>query len=344
MQDGASGLSPRQHALLLAAVQEFIANAEPVGSQQLATRHTLGVRAAMVRNLLSELEEAGFLLQPHTSAGRVPTEKGFRYFVDHVAPTLPFRDRAQIELHYSAPPADLNALIRDTSRLLAAMTGQAALVSAPRLESLTVEEVRFIRLREREVLAIFIAIPSGVHNRLMALDRDYSQPELERMGAFLNESLVGRTLEQARDWINDNLREERARYDQFRRTALELGGAAVGPATPAELYVEGSAQALEQPEFANPGKLRELLRALDDKDALLDLLERALTQFGPVIAIGSENPDARLAGLSVVAASYARGASQLGGLAILGPVRMDYERLIPLVGYTAKALSRVLGQ
>ena len=126
-------LSHRQNALLLAAVQEFINTAEPVGSQQLAARHHLGVRAAMVRNLMGELEEAGFLKQPHTSAGRVPTDRAFRYYVDHLTPSSPidFHDRAQIELHYSAPPADFNEIVRDTSRLLALMTGQAALVMAP---------------------------------------------------------------------------------------------------------------------------------------------------------------------------------------------------------------------
>src|SRR5579859_7074246 len=113
MENSAKELSQRQHALLLAAVQEFIASAEPVGSHQLVQRHTLGVRAAMVRNLMAELEEAGFLAQPHTSAGRIPTDRGFRYFVDHVTTTIPFRDRAQIELHYSAPAVDRATVIRD---------------------------------------------------------------------------------------------------------------------------------------------------------------------------------------------------------------------------------------
>jgi heat-inducible transcriptional repressor len=342
METGAKELSPRQHALLLAAVQEFIVSAEPVGSHQLAQRHTLGVRSAMVRNLMGELEEAGFLMQPHTSAGRIPTERAFRYFVDHLAAAIPFHDRAQIELHYSAPPLDANAVIRDTSRLLALMTGQAAMVTAPRLESLILERVQFVRLREREVLAVFVAAAGGSENRLVAADRDYHQAELDRMAAYLNESLAGQTLDQARAWIEKSLREDRANYDHFMRAALTLGGAITRTATPAELYVEGSIKALEQPEFADRDKLRELLRALEDKTAILDLLDRTLTQSGAIVSIGSENVDARLAGFSVVAASYASGSMPLGSLAILGPVRMDYERVIPLVNYTAKALSRVL--
>lgn len=342
MQSDAKELTQRQHTLLLAAVQEFIASAEPVGSHHLASRHMLGVRSATIRNLLGELEDAGFLSQPHTSAGRVPTDKAFRYFVDHVTLAIPFKDRAQIELHYSALPPDLNAVIRDTSRLLALMTGQAALVRAPKLESLMIEQVRFLRLREREVLVIFVAPAGSVQNRLVTAERDYTQSELDRMAAYLKDSLSGRSLEQARGWIEENLRQERARYDHFMRGALLLGEALMRPAGPAELYVEGSARAMRQPEFADSSRLRELLQALEDKDALLDLLDRALEQNGPMISIGSENFDVRLAGFSVVAAAYASGGSQLGSLAVLGPVRMDYERVIPLVSYTAKALSRAL--
>jgi len=342
MESGAKELSQRQHALLLAAVQEFIASAEPVGSPQLAQRHTLGVRSAMVRNLMADLEDAGFLVQPHTSAGRIPTDRGFRYFVDHVTTTIPFSDRAQIELHYSAPAADRSAVIRDTSRLLALMTGQAALVTAPRLESVMIERVQFVRLREREVLIIFVAVADGVQNRIVTADQDYDQAELDRMAAYLNESLAGRTLGQAREWIAESLRDDRANYDRFMRAALTLGGAVVAAGASAEVYVDGSINAIEQPEFMDHDKLRELLRALEDKTALLYLLDRSLARIGPLVSIGSENNDARLTGFSVVSAPYASGNHPLGSLAIVGPVRMDYERVIPLVSYTAKALSKVL--
>ncbi|MGH7001925.1 MAG: HrcA family transcriptional regulator, partial [Stellaceae bacterium] len=206
----------------------------------------------------------------------------------------------------------------------------------------TIERVQFLRLRERQVLAVFVAAAGALENRLVAADQDYQQAELDRMAAYLNESLAGRTLEEARAWIERSLREDRASYDRFRRAALTLGGVLTRTGAAAEVYVDGSAKALEQPEFADRDKLRELLRALEDKTALLDLLDRTLQQAGAIVSIGAENVDARLAGLSVVAASYASGSKPLGSLAVLGPVRMDYERVIPLVTYTAKALSRVL--
>jgi heat-inducible transcriptional repressor len=336
-------LPARLHSLLLAAIHEFIATAQPVGSHQLAGRRSLGIRAAMVRNLMAELDESGYLRQPHTSAGRVPTERAFRYFVDHLSvPPLPFSDRTQIELHYSAPATDSVEVIRDTSRLLALMTGQAAVVMAPRLESVQLRQVQLIRLRKHEVLAIFVVTAGGVHNRLVHSDTDHQQADLDRMSGYLNESLSGRTLEQAREWIARQLQQERALYDQFMHDALVMGDALSRNPAPAEIYVEGSSKALNQPEFADPVRLRELLRALEDKTALLDLLEHALEQSDVVVSIGSENFDARLSGLSVVASPYISGAHPLGSLAIVGPVRMDYERVISLVSYTARALSRAL--
>ena len=335
-------LPRRQHSLLLAAIHEFIATAQPVGSNQLVARRSLGIRAAMVRNLMAELNESGYLLQPHTSAGRVPTERAFRYFVDHLNPRpIRFADRTQIELHYSALASDSTEVIRDTSRLLALMTGQAALVMAPRLESVQLKQVQLLRLRKDEVLVIFVVATGSVHNRLVHTDSGYEQPDLDRMSGYLNESLSGRTLDEAREWIAEQLKQDRAMYDRFTRAALVMGGAIAREPSP-EIYVEGSSNALDQPEFADPAKMRELLRALDDKTALLDLLERALAQNGLVVSIGAENFDARLSSLSVVASAYIGDTNPLGSLAVVGPVRMDYERVIPLVTYTARALSRAL--
>jgi heat-inducible transcriptional repressor len=341
---GSNTLTPRRHSLLIAMVQEFIACAEPVGSAQVTAHHQLGVRAAMVRNLMAELEETGYLRQPHTSAGRVPTERAFRYYVDHLARAarIGFEDRAQIEFHYSSAPRDIVETLRDTPRLLSLLTGQAALATAPRLDSLRLEHVSFVRLRESQVLAVFAVKAGNAHSKIVETANDHTQAELDRMAAYLNESLEGRTLEQARRWIEAQLKEDRANYDRFMREALVIGEALADYAPRPVLYVEGSLQALEQPEFSDRDRMRELLRALDDKTALLELLEHALASDRPMVSIGSENYDPRLASLSVVAASYASGSTALGSLAIVGPVRMDYDRVIPLVEYTAKALTRIM--
>jgi heat-inducible transcriptional repressor len=237
---------------------------------------------------------------------------------------------------------NLGDVLRDTPRLLSLLTGQAALAMAPRLEASIVERVNFVRLRDNQVLAVFVAAKGAIENRIVETERDHSQDELDRMARYLNESLEGRTLDEARRWIESQLLQERATYDRFMHDALALGEAIANYAGRPELYVEGSVQALEQPEFSDRDKVRELLRALDDKTALLDLLERSLSRAGLTVSIGSENYDPRLSSLSVVAASYATGSSAIGSLAIVGPVRMDYDRVIPLVEYTARALSRLM--
>jgi len=345
VSDGAqSELARRRDSLLMAAVREFIDTAAPVGSHQIVSRYRLGVRAATVRNMMADLEQAGYLHQPHTSAGRIPTDKAFRFYVDRLRPRpqIDFEDRAQIELHYSARSRDFNEVIRDTSRLLALLTGQAAAVMAPRLEDATIEQVNFVWLRNRQVLGVFTAASGGVHNRVVETEQSYSQEELNRMARYLNESIHGRTLEEARRWIERELRQQRAGYNRLARAALTLGGEIAQHAPPAELYVEGGAKALAQPEFSDPDKLRELLRVLDDKTALLNLLEQTVKSGKLVVSIGSEIADVRLNAFSVIAAAYASGPMPLGSLAVVGPVRMDYGRVIPLVDYTARALSRVL--
>jgi heat-inducible transcriptional repressor len=336
-------LGRRHHVLLLAVIQDFVATAEPIGSQHIASKYSLGVRAATVRSMMADLETENFLYQPHTSAGRVPTDKAFRYYVDYVMPKrhIGRDDRVQIEYCYSERSRDLSEIMRDTSRLLALLTGQAAMVLTPRFEAVALKQVNFIRLREAQVMAVFIAIGGEVQTRIVDSGPDYTQPELERMANYLNEGLEGRTLEQARGWIERVLKEERTRYDRFVRDALILGDAVVSRQVPVEVYVEGSAKALQQPEFSDPDKLKELLGALEDKSALLDLLERTLRVGNIEVSIGTEH-DARLSDLSVVTAAYSRGAMPIGSLGVVGPVRMDYERVIALVDYTARALSRVL--
>jgi heat-inducible transcriptional repressor len=328
----------------MAVIQDFVATAEPVGSHHIASKYSLGVGAATVRSMMAELEAENFLHQPHTSAGRIPTPKAFRYYVDFVTPKRQIgrNDRVQIEYWYSERSPDLTEVIRETSRLLALLTGQAAVVLPPRFDAIELARVNFIRLREAQVMAVLIARGGEVQTRIVDTGRDYTHEELERMARYLNQSLEGRTLEQARTWIEGALKEERVRYDRFVRAALTLGDAVISRAVPAEVYVDGSAKALQQPEFNDPDKLRELLGALEDKTALLDLLERTLKAGRIEVTIGSEH-DSRLSDLSVVAAAYSKGETPLGSLGVVGPVRMDYERVIGLVDYTAKVLSRALG-
>jgi heat-inducible transcriptional repressor len=342
-QEWRGELGRRRHALLMAVINDFVKTAEPVGSHHIAAKYTLGVKAATVRNLMAEMEQEDYFYQPHTSAGRIPTDKAFRYYVNHLAPQpqIGQQTRAQIEYHYSERIGDLSAIVRDTTRLLALLTGQAAVVIKPRFEAIQLRAVNFIAVREQQVLVVFVTMSGAVHHQMVDTGRTYLPDELERMAGYLNEIIEGRTLEEARAAIERALGEERARYDRFVREALTLGDAVVSRPVPIEVYVEGSNRILHQPEFNDPDKIRAILDMLEDKAALLDLLERTLTDRGVEVSIGSEHAP-ELSGFSVVGAPYSKGSMLLGSIAILGPVRMDYARVIGVVDYTAKALSRVL--
>ena len=341
-EDWRDEVARRRHVLLLAVVDDFVKTAEPVGSHHLVARYALGVKAATVRAMMADLERENYLYQPYTSAGRIPTDKAFRYYVDHLMPSwrISQQDKTHIEYHYSARERDLSALLRDTGHLLALLSGQAAVVITPRFEAIELAEVSFTRLRERQVLAIFV-VAGGIHQRVIEAERDYRTEELQRMAGYLNQIIEGRTLEEARGLIEAALGEERARYDRFAREALRLGDALVSSPVAVEVLVEGGAKVVRQPEFDDPGKLRQLVEALEDKSALLGLLENTLEGKTVEVSIGSEHAP-RLSDLSMVGAPYRHGSAPVGALAILGPVRMDYGRVIALVDYTARALSRAL--
>jgi heat-inducible transcriptional repressor len=341
-EDGRDDVARRRHALLLAVVDDFVKTAEPVGSHHLASRYALGVKAATIRAMMAELERENYLYQPYTSAGRIPTDKGFRYYVDHLRPSwrISQQDKTHIEYHYSARERDVGALLRDTGHLLALLSGQVAVVVTPRFEAIELAEVALTRLRQRQVLALFVAA-GAIHQRVIETERDYSSEELQRMAVYLNRIVEGRTLEDARALIETALGEEGGGYDRFVREALRLGEAVVSGPVPVDVLVEGGAKVVHQPEFDDPGRLRQLIEAMEDKSTLLGLLENTLEDESVDVSIGSEHAP-RLSDLSMVGAPYRHGSAPVGALAVLGPVRMDYGRVIALVDYTARALSRAL--
>jgi len=335
-------LEPRRKALLRAIVQEFIETAQAVSSRRIAQNYMLGVRPATVRNMMAGLEQEGYLYQPHTSAGRIPTAKAFRHFVDGLVPCpeIGLPERAQIEFHYSDRARDPAQLVRDTSGLLAALTGHTAVATGPYFDSMTLERIELVYLRAHQVTALLVPAGTGVHDCVLETTRDYSQDELTRMSNFVTSLVKGCTLDQAKVRVRRALREQRTLAHPLVREALQLGSELLARSESDAVYVQGSARVLDQPEFAEPKKAQELLDALEDRAALAKALGQIVDQSNPNVAIGRENSDARLSEFSVVAAAYASGPVRLGSLAVIGPLRMDYGRVIALVDYTARALSR----
>ncbi len=337
-------LGPRARQILYAAVTEFVATGEPVGSRTLSKKVGIDLSPASIRNVLSDLEEAGYLHQPHTSAGRVPTDRAFRLFIDammEVQKLLP-EDHARIRARFDEMHPGQNVM-REAGKLLSDMTGTAALIVAPRAETLTLKHVRFIRTVPGELLAVLVMSNGAVQNRF--LKAKVTEDDLIRIHSVLDDVVDGRTLGELRDLFKRRLSDERVQHDDVRRRAFELGGAvvaeAVGEARVA-LVIEGRARLLEQPDFADANDMKQVVSALDEQERLVNLLEATLEANGATVVVGREAGELGGGNLSIIGAAVTDHGRNAGTLGVIGPTRMDYPKVVPLVAATANAMSEYI--
>jgi len=341
------GLDDRATQVLRFIVEDYIATAEPVGSRTISKKMGQALSPATIRNIMSDLEEMGFLAQPHTSAGRAPTGAGFRYYIDHLlAPRSLARgeaDQLQRAAEEGNPPAD--ELVRQVSRLLANLARQASVVVFSRPDQQVLRSLSLMRASVDRVLLVAVMQGGWVQHRLIEGEPDITPDELEKINAYLNGLAEGLTLPQLRQRILHELRQEKARYDRVMHRALTVGARALADSGPGEVFVEGRANILEQPEFVEDvHRLKRILRAFEEKSVIFRLLDRAVESQAIQVSIGHENPVEELGDISVVASGYRQGPSTVGSIGLIGPVRMDYSRVIPLVEYAASLLTTMFGQ
>jgi heat-inducible transcriptional repressor len=337
-------LGSRARQILYAAVTEFVATGEPVGSRTLSKKVGIDLSPASIRNVLSDLEEAGYLRQPHTSAGRVPTDRAFRLFIDammEVQQLLP-QDQARIRLRFEEMHPGQNVM-REAGKLLSDLTGTAALVVSPRAETLTLKHVRFIRTVPGELLAVLVMSNGAVQNRF--LKAKVTEDDLIRIHSVLDDVVDGRTLGELRDLFARRLADERVQHDDVRRRAFELGGAVVAEAVDARhkaLVIEGRARLLEQPDFADANDMKQVVSALDEQERLVNLLEATLEANGASVVVGREAGELGGGNLSIIGAAVTEHGRNAGTLGVIGPTRMDYPKVMPLVAATANAMSEYI--
>jgi heat-inducible transcriptional repressor len=341
------GIDDRATRVLRNIVEEYVATAEPVGSRTISKKMGQALSPATIRNIMADLEELGFLAQPHTSAGRVPTGLGFRYYIDHL---LHLRSLAQGEVDQlnlaareDGAPAD--ELVRQVGRLLANLACQASVVIVSRPDQQRLRSVSLMRAAVDKILLVAVMQGGYVQHRLIDGEPDVTADELEKINAYLNELAEGLTLPQLHVRILAELRKEKARYDRVMHRALTVGARALSDSGPGEVFVEGRANILDQPEFTEDvQRLKRILRAFEEKSVIFRLLDRAMASQAIQVSIGQENPVEDMGDVSVVASGYRQGASAVGSIGLIGPVRMDYSRVIPLVEYTANLLTTMFGQ
>jgi len=332
----------RSRRILYAAVTEYITSGEPVGSRKLARRYGLDVSPATIRNELADLEEHGYLMQPHTSAGRVPTDKGFRAFVDalgrvrEVQPT----DKSALRSKLSQLRPGVDDLPREAGRLLSSMTGGASLVHTPPTTEQHVAQLRFLPLREGQLLAVLVTKGGSVENRVVSVSKVPDMRELESLHNYLGSLLGERTLSELREVVARAAADERGEFTERARQMVEATALASGAVR--EVVIEGQTRLLGQPDFASVDKMRGVLNVLAEREHLLELLDRTMTARGVQVLIGAESQLAEGQDLSLITATYGQQGGTTGTLGLIAPTRTDYQKILPLVGFTADLLTDLL--
>jgi heat-inducible transcriptional repressor len=338
-------LSHRARSILLSVVTEFVATATPVGSRTLTKKYGFALSPATVRNVLRDLEDAGYLTQPHTSAGRVPTDRAFRLFIDALTQEsrIPEDDAARIKAWLESLPAGAD-LSREMGKLLSDLSGAPAVVVRSGSEHRTLLKLRFILTRPGELLAVIVFSDGTVENRFIRPDEAIAESDLDRVHNMLEEVSSGKTLAALREHFAAHAHEARDALAGLHGIGLSLVRAAAKEASRGvDLVIEGQARLLDRPEFGSVDSMKGLLRVLEDRERLVGLLDRTLAAREVRVFLGEEAAEMVGCPVSLVARRYDDDAgAPRGALGVIGPTRMDYPFVVPLVGAVADAMSEAI--
>jgi heat-inducible transcriptional repressor len=339
-------LSERAQLLLKALIESYIRDGQPVGSRTLSRDSGLSLSSATIRNVMADLEELGFVVSPHTSAGRIPTDKGYRLFVDSLLKLKPLQTEEvdDIERRLRKDASNGRALVQTVSQMLSSVTHMAGLVTLPNPHYVALSQIEFIGLSENRALAIMVMNNREVENRVVQLERAYSSEELRRAANYLNEAFAGRSLPEVRASLLKQLQETRQTMNQLMHDAIAMaqkvfetpGGERV------EYVIAGETNLMGFAQLSNVDRLKRLFEAFNEKHDMLRLLDNCLQAQGIQIFIGHESGYQILDDISVVTAPYMLDNQVVGVLGVIGPTRMAYERVIPIVDVTAKLLGSAL--
>ena len=337
-------LPERVREILEAVVNSYITTAEPVGSRAVVKRFNIDLSAATVRNVMSDLEDMGYLQQVHTSSGRVPTDDGYRYYVNHLmrVQELTLNERRRIEREFSQRLEDVDGLLKNTSHLLALVSHQAGIAEAPNTSQSRVQRFEIVPVGENRIAVLMVDNYGTVRSTMATLTGAIENRQVENLNNFLNQNFMGtevNTLANAiRIRLGDVLEEQRV-LARHALEALDLMPQRQG----SKLFLEGAVQLFEQPEFQRVEQAREVFGLLEEHDRLIDVLRKAVTEGdGHTVFISRDGDNFGAEGIGVVASSYSVGGEPAGLIGVLGPRRMPYSRLTALVSHTADLVGRFL--
>ena len=339
-------LSDRYREILKAVILSYVMEAEPVSSRAVSKRSDLGLSAATIRNVMADLEEAGYLMQPHTSAGRVPTSAAYHLFIEQLMRTkkLPAEMQRYIRDNLRAVPPDAEDLMEATSHLLSELSSQVGLVVTPAMGDTVLKAVDFVPLSGRKVLCVVASTSGFVDNKVVETRQPVEREDLVRISNYLNEHFAGQTLRQIRDRLLAAMAEERAQMDRLMGLTLELARQGFDLDSGPKVIHEGTSTLLSQPELSDLGRVRRLFETFANHAQLVGMLNQCIEGSCVRVTIGEESELTSPLDFSLVATTYGVDDVPLGSLGIFGPSRMEYDKVIPLVHFLGETLSRALAE
>jgi len=337
-------LTDRDKSILGAIIREYVETGEPVGSRIIARKYLFTLSPATIRNVMADLEEMGLLYQPHVSAGRIPTSEGFRCYLNDIMElqTLPRMEKSMISRQMTHGTGDIRDTLKKASELLSRISQNASIIILPKFDTFFFKRIDLIRLDDTRVMVVLVSRAGMVYNHIVH-GENLSQHKLDQYSNYLNGNYADLTIQEMRDKLVKEMSSEKARVDSIVKQALNLGMTALsGVSDVPDIFIQGKETVFNKPEVTDLDRLKEIVNAFEDKGRIVQILNRVLDIPGVSVLLGKDMEYIGINNFSMVASGYYRQNVPLGSLGVIGPIRMDYSRVIPLVGYMARVISELL--
>jgi len=337
-------INEREKTVLELVMEHYILSAEPIGSGIISKTMKSKLSSATIRNIMSDLEELGFLYKPHAVAGRVPTPKAFRYYINSLPPSgIPGKNELRALESLTKPRyPHVEEIMEDASKILAALSSCTSIVVEPKIDTMLFQEVEFVKLSRHTILMVFVTSSGTIHKRIVETDDNLSVDVLGAMKGYMNKRFSGMPFYALKKAILQDLKKDRETFTMLYEKIKDTLDTIIGEEKKREVYIEGTSRMIGVPEFSDIERLKELFKALENKENLLRLFDRCLRQEGVNVFIGNESDVREMRNISIIMSTYQIGERSWGILGVMGPMRMNYSKIIPIVDYTARAMTDIL--
>ncbi len=339
-------LDERSERVLWAVVKSYIENPDPVGSRFVVKKYAFKYSPATIRNIMADLEEMGYLTQPHTSAGRVPTDKGYRYYVEHIIGRDTFIDTKvleELQRRFSTISTDMEDLLNEASRTLSSLSHFLGLAMSPGPEGSTLRRIELVPYKENHIAAMILTDEGVIRHKIIRNEHNLTANDLDNIAKYINREFTGYTIKEIRKHLMNELIEDKKLCDTLIEKALHLCKESIDEYG-ANVFITGLSSILELPDFTDVEKIKEISKTIENKHKMIKLLDSIIHSEGVQVVIGSENPIKEMNTMSIIASAYKDKDKPAGIIGIIGPKRMDYSSVMSLVDTAARYLSKILEQ